>query len=524
MKYFSRSFFLLLLLVIFLKETIFSFSVPIWHGPDEQAHFGQIANIAEQNTATGSANLNREIYETEVLFGTLRDVSGNNKFTFHPEYRIPYASGVIGPNEIYIATFSAEYRKELVINEATGYPPLFYFISSLFYNLVYSSNFINRVYVTRLFGILLGIGMAVVTYLIAKEIFREKYKQLAVVLMVSFQPMISFLFATINSDNLMNLLFSIGILIGIRTIKFGTTLTILLSMVLIFLLGILTKPQFILILPCWIGAILLGLLINSQIKRRKIIFFGLLAAIIGISILAVTLQLTGIIYSDTLSYFMPSDQNNYSLLSHLKMTIYRTYRETIPWYWGVFDWLGVTLPRLVNRILNYTLVLTGLGLIMWTGQIIRKKNWRDQMPIFYLLFVAVVYFFGIVFFDYVYMVKMGGISIGVQGRYFFPTITSHMVLIIVGLSALISEKLSRYCSLFVKGTALSFILLNFIGLYTILVSYYDLNSWGNFFDQISQYKPGIFKYPFNALFMLIYLLCLGFLILRYLKMPNEKNS
>ena len=64
---------------------------PIWHTPDEQSHFGQVAFMAEKGRKPDGwdkYDLTNEILISERLLGTERDKFGNNKFTFHPEYRI----------------------------------------------------------------------------------------------------------------------------------------------------------------------------------------------------------------------------------------------------------------------------------------------------------------------------------------------------------------------------------------------------------------------------------------------------
>ena len=81
---------LLFFLSIFFVGLWWIVLVPLWHFPDEQAHFGQIAFIAEKgrNPDRSENDLTEEIYISEQLLGTARDKYGNNKFTFHPEYRI----------------------------------------------------------------------------------------------------------------------------------------------------------------------------------------------------------------------------------------------------------------------------------------------------------------------------------------------------------------------------------------------------------------------------------------------------
>ena len=77
----------LLILVTFFNAILFSMLTPIWHGPDEQAHFGQVQNIAETGRVHKQDlnNLSQEIFISEQLLGIERDERGNNKFTHRPE-------------------------------------------------------------------------------------------------------------------------------------------------------------------------------------------------------------------------------------------------------------------------------------------------------------------------------------------------------------------------------------------------------------------------------------------------------
>ena len=79
----------LIIFAVFLKNIIWVSLVPLWHFPDEQAHFAQVAYIAEEGLAPvgEKPNLTREIFISEVLLGTNRDKTGNNKFTFHPHIK-----------------------------------------------------------------------------------------------------------------------------------------------------------------------------------------------------------------------------------------------------------------------------------------------------------------------------------------------------------------------------------------------------------------------------------------------------
>src|SRR3972149_556362 len=86
------------LILLFIKQILWTAIVPLWHFPDEQAHFAQAVYLAEKGTQPpdGEFDLTEEIRISENLLGTERDKSGNNRFTFHPEYKIPYSNKFVG--------------------------------------------------------------------------------------------------------------------------------------------------------------------------------------------------------------------------------------------------------------------------------------------------------------------------------------------------------------------------------------------------------------------------------------------
>jgi len=80
------------------KQLLWISYIPIWHFPDEQAHFGEVQNYAEGNpiNPASSNNTAREIDESEILLSTKRDSLGNNLYIYHPEFNIPYSDSKMG--------------------------------------------------------------------------------------------------------------------------------------------------------------------------------------------------------------------------------------------------------------------------------------------------------------------------------------------------------------------------------------------------------------------------------------------
>ncbi len=489
----------LLFLTILLKSMIFDAIVPMWHTPDEQAHFAQTAYFSEfGEMPSKSSDLNREILESEKLLGTLRNERGENRFTYHPEYRIDYTSSLDGKFEGRIINLPISYRKELVRQEAANYPPLYYWITTIPYKLLYQTDLITRVFSARVISIILSLGTIYIGWLISKKLFPgEIIKQTILIMLVAFQPMFSFVSVGVNSDNLLNLLFSILLYICLIIIEKGPSIRVGLTLFLFFGLLYLTKPQAVFGIPILVLAVLFWFVSIKKVKTQiKIItILGFLTLGIGLLYLIQTRMIKDFLYQfPSLSSFDPGVKRgdiNINFFNFLINSAKSTIAETLPWYWGVFNWLGVVLPRDVNRVVNRVLMLSGLGFIIWLIKRYKNFNKQDIMVIF-LLVSSIIYYLSIVYYNYLFTLAHT-FSFGIQGRYFFPVIIAHMSVFIIGLLSLIPNRYRKYENRILLIIGILIVILNFVGIWTIAKSYYDLSSINNFITQVSQYKPWYFK-------------------------------
>src|SRR4030066_1053945 len=101
-----------------------------------------------------------------------------------------------------------------------------------------------------------------------------------------------------------------------------------------------------------------------------------------------------------------------------------------------------------------------------------------------LIFSSLCFGFWLLLWDYM-LVRSIGFSHGIQGRYFFPNISAHMTLVVFGLWQL----LKKYQRIIVKASVFAGVLLNFIALKTVLVSYYSVSPIVILLKQASQHNP-----------------------------------
>ena len=448
----------LILILILIKGFTWALFVPLWHTPDEQAHFGHVAYLAEggQLPMGRDKDLTEEIALSEQLLGTYRNKYGNNQFTYHPEYRLEYTGNLTGKYETEITNIPLSARHNFTDAESAYYPNFFYRVSGLIYKLFYNQDIFVRVFAIRIFWLFSHVFMVWLAWLIGKEIWPKQPKAaLSVAVLTSFQPMLTFVASGVTNDNLHNLLFTALIYFCLK-INRKIAWPDLFGLALVMYLGYINKPQFL---------IAFGIVIPVLLKRMRWLLGLIVAGVFYFYLLG------KLPYLEIRASLVRPD---YTLWQHLVFTVNHTFREVLPWYWGVFRWLSLTLPRWVNQVMMRLLVVAGIGLII---KLFRR---RFEPGLWIIIWSAVVYFFALFFWDFQH-IRNVGFSFGIQGRYYFPVIVPHMVLLVIGVKTLWSKLL--------LPLNLWFIALNWIGFYTVVSSYYDTSSFKAFIIQASQYKP-----------------------------------
>lgn len=519
----------LIIIVTIFKGLVWIAILPLWHTPDEAAHFSTIQKYAENIDTTNSSKgfgASQELVFSEQLLETERGDDGITAFTYRPNYKIKYNSGTTGIYENEIKSIPHEFRKQPVYHEQAYYPPLYYQIGNLIYQSVYNSDIIVRAFAIRLFSIVTIVGITITAFFLAKEIFpKSKYLPLIFATITSFHPMLTFVSAGITSDNLANLFFSIFLLVAVYVIVRGLDYKKSILLGIVCGMGFFIKPQFI------IAAGLASIVIFYQILRtRKFVFIFknfvlfLIVIITFGGFIPIKEAFANLKESNQVLPYIEtavneSSQQELSFFEHFQNSIRQTIAQTLPWYWGVFKWLSLTLPRIVNQILMRLMLIGAIGLIVKIVIDIRKKDFNKvNQALFFLIFGAIIFYLAIIWRDWQH-IRANGFPLGIQGRYFFPLILSHLSLLFIGLLALIPDKFKNATALLLGFGS---IVLNYIALHTVFISTYNLNSFSSIINEISQYKPIYFKGNFLIVLFSIYLILTCLLLLALVKLCFKK--
>lgn len=507
-----KKIFALFFFVLFLKQIVWISSLPAFQTPDEQAHFGEVQNIAEGNPILAKSSKELEIAEKRL--GVWRDINGNNKYTYNPKYNIKYSPQFYGIYEKEINNIPLSFRKNLTFSESTAYPPLYYIFSSLIYKIFYFSNLFTRIFAIRIFQSVFYLLTLFIFWLFSKEVWKNEKEQLLFLIFAGFLPMFSFVASGITSDNLMNFLFSLGIYLGLLIIKNGYKIKYLLTMLFLFIAGVLTKPHFVILIP--ILSLAFWMRFYSIKKKTALAIF--IALFIFIFFVFIFFSDVFFRYIPFIDYASRNEKASVSFLSYSIISFQKAWRETIPWFWGVYRWLSLGNPFFLRKIFNFLTFFAGFSIGFYLIKMLINRKFfinekKDLTINIYLVSSVFIYYFILLFWDYLFFLSHN-FSFGMQGRYYFPVLLP----IVYAIFYFPKKNLGEFWgSKYFLSLAVFSVLANFIVLFHLLKSYYDMSSFQMFIIQISQYKPVFLKNLFFPILFSTYIVSLFLLFPKLLK-------
>lgn len=492
--------------------------VPIFEFPDEQAHFGSISYLISNNSMPdyGKEDLTLEMAETQKLLGVFRNDVGQNNYTYHPEYHPEYTTTTTGLYEDEIRSLnSQENRNTYVGSEAAKYPPLYYLFSSLYTRVVNQSDLITRLFASRLINLDIALLMALVVWHIGVLVFNNKVYAKLLTFLVMLQPMMSFVTAGINSDNLHNLLFFAILYLGLRIIKYELKFKDLLALVIVIGLDIYTKPQGFIGIAVASLSVLLAVIRSRNWK--SLIWIGLIA--IGAVVIG------GTQWEKYASLLNVGNSQGSSFIEYIRFSANKLMAQNVVWYWGVFKWLGVVLPPIYWRVANRVVLLSAIGLAIYWFKVVRHKKTQkvvaDPYAMLFMLAASILYALVIFWYDWQHT-KINGYSLGIQARYFFPTLVAHMSILITGIISLSSN--FKVQSWLRSALVLVFTWLQLGGIWRVVSIYYPGKNLPELITMASQYKPELIKGEWWYLWILIYGLSMIYLIKTSLQFRNPHTE
>jgi 4-amino-4-deoxy-L-arabinose transferase-like glycosyltransferase len=429
---------LIMLLYLALAVT-YSVVVPLWEAPDEPSHF-LYARYLAQNGCLPSPT-----YHAEDIAGSFEEDYILSIYEWHhpplyyllgaltlravePQHR-PSASYVFPPIDPDLA-----YQDSLFVHHPKG--PFDFGEDELGPRLL------------RLLSILMGMGTIWVTYQTTRQVFpSEPLLALAASGLVSFIPQYTFISASVNSDNLANLLSALALLLTVKwTMEengYGKTF----RLGLLYSLALLSKTTTLFLIP--VACLSFALRAKQKGSPR----YFLKQSLVFLSLPLLTTGLFLALYPRNnlwalATAYGESLEVNADLISlgHL-WTVLTQINQS---FWARFGWMNILIPPAIPNLLGL-ICLAGLisAVVFW----VRGNRGRILSP---TQSNSLLVLFASVLGTLLALVKFNLAEFQPQGRFLFPAISAIAILVVVGLLSPLRPRYKPLAALVIVGGMLAF--------------------------------------------------------------------
>jgi len=208
----------LLLVLTVARGLIYVLVIPPWQTPDEPSHFAYVSFIRYNHRLPGSAI----IPVSKEILASMSDCD-----FWKLRYDTLDPASVAEPHEFRVAT---------------GHPPLYYLVGTLLLIPLKGDDIISQLYALRLGSVLMAASTVLVAYWTVKLLFPDDaVLPFAVSAFIIFLPMHTFMSASVNNDNLAELVASLVVFLLVLLLRDGMSPLKGLGVVILLAAGLLTK-------------------------------------------------------------------------------------------------------------------------------------------------------------------------------------------------------------------------------------------------------------------------------------------
>jgi len=386
-----------LLAVATIQVVAWALVLPPFQGPDEDAHFAYVQQLAETGQAPVASGGNGRAISSEqndamntAQLRSLRGVLGARPAWSEAEQE--------RWRELEASLSDAASADGLGPNAVAQNPPLYYALETIPYHLAPGGSFFNRVYVMRFASAVFYLAIVGLMWLIASELFRPLWARTLATGVVALQPKLAMLGGIVNPDILLALTWTAFIYAGLRIVRRGPTPGRLLGAGLATAASVLTHGRG---LPL-VGA-LVALLVIAYVRwrppRRELIRGVAIGAgpaalaLLGLFVFTSDGAAGGGVYGGEVSRLGARGFNVREFLSYvwqfylprldfMEPTIgpagYGFKQVYIQSFYGDLAWLEIEFPRFATDLLAFATVLLLLGL--YTVVVRRPDGVRRNWP------------------------------------------------------------------------------------------------------------------------------------------------
>jgi 4-amino-4-deoxy-L-arabinose transferase-like glycosyltransferase len=209
-------------LVMLANGLAWSLITPPFQVPDENAHYGYVAQVAERGTVP-------RIVQPEAMLSPLEDYTLGSLLFYEIVGQRANPSPMSQLQQHTVEEFEHSHLSRVGSGDAlsaTNNPPLYYVLEAIPYKLGSSGSVLDRLALMRVLSVLMGAVTVLLVYMFLAELLPgRRWAWSAGALVVAFQPLFGFVSGGVNNDNLL-FLTATGLFWGLaRSFRRGLTPT-----------------------------------------------------------------------------------------------------------------------------------------------------------------------------------------------------------------------------------------------------------------------------------------------------------
>ena len=182
-----------------LRGLAYILITPPWQAPDETTHF-QFMELLTQRSLSEIRKIEQKTADEDYIELERRILESMKKHDAWKNKNIPTPDPL--PKRFREATFYSTSPPKIYR------PPLYYLLGAGLLRLFDSQDLETRLYIARLYSLILTVGTVILSYFIGHLAFQNEREALMTGVFVSFLPQFMVIGTSVNSDNLVNLLAS----------------------------------------------------------------------------------------------------------------------------------------------------------------------------------------------------------------------------------------------------------------------------------------------------------------------------
>lgn len=377
-----------IIVVYLILGVLYAVETPPWEAPDEPAHYNYIAYLAEK--------------------GRFPVLQGGD----YPHEYLEEIKAAQFPPEMSIAPIRYEFHQ----------PPLYYLLAAPIYLATKPLTLAQQVVVLRIFSLLQGGALLIVSYLVVKEVFPEReFLPLASVAFIATVPMHIAMSAAINNDTLGELILALMLWQCLLAMREGFGERVL-SLGLLLALALLTKTT---IYAPAIASILVAALYPWWKEKSILRHLGLILGL-GLALSIWWFLRNGLVYGgfdifgwachDAIVVGQPTTAEwmaRYGAGKVVKDFFVISFKS----FWAIFGWMGILVDSRIYDLLFLVSLAALVGAGIYVNKLSRgseiltaRQRWGLSISLLIFLLVAVSH----TWYNFKFVQH--------QGRYLFPAL------------------------------------------------------------------------------------------------------